>query len=117
MSVAVDGAAIWVSVVVRYTTVASRTVETGETVTVSTTVRISVKGISSVTVDPGAVWISVVVKSRVSKAVLVEVTSRYMTEASTCVLIDVKVTFCVTTIVETVTDKEVTVETDVYEDV
>ena len=40
-----------------------------------------------------------------------------MTEASTCVLTDVKVTFCVTTIVETVTDREVTVEMDVYEDV
>jgi hypothetical protein len=43
----------------------------------------------------------------------VEITSRYMTEASTCVLTDLKVTFCVTTIVETVTDKEVTVEKDV----
>ena len=32
-------------------------------------------------------------------------------------LTDVKVTFCVTTIVEVVTDREVTVETDVYEDV
>ena len=40
-----------------------------------------------------------------------------MTEASTCVLTAVKVTFCVTTIVEIVTDREVTVETDVYEDV
>jgi hypothetical protein len=40
-----------------------------------------------------------------------------MTEASTCVLTEVKVTFCVTTIVETVTDREVTVEKDVYEDV
>lgn len=36
-----------------------------------------------------------------------------MTEAGTCVLTDVKVTFCVTIIVETVTDREVTVETDV----
>jgi hypothetical protein len=43
--------------------------------------------------------------------------STYMTEASTCVLTDVKVTFCVTTIVETVNDREVTVETDVYDDV
>ena len=32
-------------------------------------------------------------------------------------LTDVKVTFCVTTIVETVTDREVIVEMDVYEDV
>lgn len=55
--------------VVRYTTVASRTVETGETVTLSTTVEISVRGTSSVTVDPGAVWTSVVVKPRVSRAV------------------------------------------------
>jgi hypothetical protein len=50
-------------------TVARKTVETGETVTLSTTVGISVTGTSSITVDPGAVWISVVVKSRVSKAV------------------------------------------------
>jgi hypothetical protein len=76
LSVTIDGGAVWISVVVRYMTVASKIVETGEMVTVSMTVVVSVTRTSSVTVDPGAVWVSVLVKSSVASAVCVEVTSR-----------------------------------------